>query len=418
MSGIATLRLTPMDVALFRDARPFSADDSMGARLQSPLPPQLGLLGAMRLLLLRERKLSFQDFGQGMGAGAVGESPGQPGSLRLGPVAMALQKDGHAEAVYGMPADVVRILRSKGGQKDQIDQWAYQVPFPGEHGTSLPAELTMLRPAWFRGQLLRFVSDVDALKVRGEVESSTLPLDSLADYLLGRQIDVTEVAADEYLKVEKRIGIERDSNTFTAVDGRLYTAEFLRASQKAFFALPVLMADGELPKQPSVVSIGGESRPFEVARDATIRLLAEGARDEVRKALIQGGSGLEVCFRIVLLSPAPPGGDPKRGWMPNIPAIPGLRLTVFAAAVPRARWLSGWMTAERDQDGRPRNARPYIPDRSVFFIRAQGPDGGTREQTVDAVLDEFWYRASLCLGNPFDGCAGNGVTLVGVIPNA
>ena len=417
-----TLRLTPMDVALFRDARPFSADDSTGARLQSELPPQLGLLGAMRLLLLRSGGLSFQKFRRGAGTEAVGARPEEPGSLRLGAVCVAREKDGVAEAVYRMPADLVWVGR-KGSLRTRVGDWAYQVP--KEDGvavqTSLPEGLQLLWPAWFRENDLRLMKDSDRLQVSGETESRGLPLQSVTAYLTGKHVATAD--GTEYFRREKRIGIERNAATFTAVAGRLYTAEFLRARERVFFALPVLEAAEALPAGDSVLSIGGESRPFVVKRDGGVRLIPEDAREKVRARLTESavgcGEGCEVRFRLILVSPAPPGGEARKGWLPRLPAMPGLRLEIYAAAVGRPRWLSGWKTGEdnKTKGGSPRNARPYIPEGSVFFVRARG---ATVDAVVDEILREFWCRSSLCEGqeNLFDRCAGNGVTLVGAVPNA
>lgn len=418
MNPTPILRLKPMDVALFRDARPFSANDSTGARLQSDLPPQLGLLGAMRMLLLREQRLSFQQFHGGAGGEAVGRTPGQPGTLRLGPVTLLGMVDGERKGLYGIPSDLVKVRR----RQDGVDRWAYQVPGEGGGRTSLPGGLKLLQPAWFEGGRLRFATEGDALQV-SEGEAYTLPFDSLASYLLGKQVR-TGPRIGHYLDKERRIGIERNAATFTVVPERLYTAEFLRMTEQAWYALPVLEAGENLARQVCVVPIGGESRPFEVVRDSDIHLIPAEAEQQVKAALLKsGGADTSVCFRLILLSPSPPG-EGIQGWLPDLPRIEGVELTVYAAAVSRPRWLSGWMTGETDANGtktkggHPRKARPYIPEGSVFYVKAVGEHGA--EGLVDSILSKFWYKSSLCTGgeNEFDRCAGNGVTVVGVVPNA
>ena len=76
MSQATYYRLTPLDTALFRDARPFSAEDSGGARLGFWTPPQLGVLGAFRNLLLEEARCNYEEFKNGgdplTGGGVLG----------------------------------------------------------------------------------------------------------------------------------------------------------------------------------------------------------------------------------------------------------------------------------------------------------------------------------------------------------
>ncbi len=435
MSAPVSLRLTPLDVALFRDARPFSADDSTGARLQSPLPPQLGMLGALRHLLLFKQKLSFQDFRGGIGdldaedRKAVGATPTSPGTLRIGPVSLAIQKDGYAEATYTLPSDLVFLKKGRG----RDSQLSFHVPREvADVRTSMPEGCALLAPARFgvnEAAGLRWVRPEDEYSIDSKAEECTLPSSSLPGYLLANTTPAAWSGHNAFLGVEKRIGIERSPESFTAVDGKLYTAEFVRPMfERSFYTVSIYEGASTLPRGKTVMPVGGESRPFEIEADPGVRTLPSESRQMVREALLSQAYCADgpLLFRLYLLSHAPPGNGPKRGWAPWLPEVAEAGLEIYAAAVSRPKWISGWITDDGVNDGKtrggnPRDARPYIPAGSVFFVRATARDGVERETLVDAILERFWNRPSLCdlarADGKFDFLAGHGFTLVGVVPS-
>jgi CRISPR-associated protein Cmr3 len=259
---------------------------------------------------------------------------------------------------------------------------------------------------------LKWVEGNDGVTLEYEVDGRALPSAALENYLLAKEPYLE--ALSSYFEIDRRVGIERSQQSFTAEEGRLYTAEFIRPSNSSFFVVEVREDSDELPTGPAVVAIGGERRPFEVRADAGVKPIAHATRAAVERELLQRAQTTgRFEFRLYVLSPTPPGPDAKNGWIPHLPTIEGVHLRVMAAAVPRCIWLSGWRVARRE----PRAARPHIAAGAVYFVRAEF-DGLAIEEVVRLVMEKFWYQATLCAeDDKIEERAGHGVTLVGVIPD-
>ena len=177
--GLSRYRLTPLDVALFRDARPFSAEDSSGARLGSLVPTQLAVMGALRNVILEESGTTYQDFGAGKAPASAGTGPQTPGTLRVGAVLWGMRQGQVSALYYPSPADLVQIGES--------EHPGYLAPVNGGPKTNLPATLKLTRAAQFTREhelrLLPLGADVAI-----SPETKLLPGDQLSHYLMGKWV--------------------------------------------------------------------------------------------------------------------------------------------------------------------------------------------------------------------------------------
>lgn len=390
------VRMTPQDVALFRDARPFDANDAAGARLVSYAPTQFAAYGALRQLLLHEANADYGDFRAGRGGSpAAGTSPAEPGQLSIGPVLFAPSPGSSPSALLPAPGDLVH--QSIAGW-ERGSTTVYLHPQPALRAQSnLPAGISPLGPS-FRAAGYTY-----------SYESAGLALNSahLEDYLLGRPISLDPL--DAYFLPESRLGIERDFANQTAAEGRIYTVEFARPADGAGYLVPVFDGADELPSDPRILSLGGEHRPCSFQRVESDDIVPPELAATVAERLAATYRDGAISFRLYLLSPV---ASPA-GWRP-IFEDPGIEME--AAAVSRPIWLSGWDTAAAGGTGAPKCAQPHIPAGSVFFLKADW--GLDPAATAEAILDKFWFRSSLCPSHPFEAKAGLGVTLVGVTNHA
>jgi len=410
-SAAQYFRLTPLDVALFRDARPFRAEEAETARLSAELPPQLTVFGAMRDFLLQQTDTSYNEFGHGQGPASVGSGPNHPGSLALGPILWGTQEGTSVTAIFPPPADLCQW------EKSTETGVGLQLPSPALGLTSLPHGMATLSPTkWTAAGNLRLIEPADETKVEPGV--SVLLQKHLETYLTAQELAF--ISHTHHLcSREVRVGIERNPLTRTASEGRLYSAELVRPhtslpKSSSFYSLPIYSGAEDLPQHRSVIALGGERRPFELSSEPMLAPIATGLRQKVAASLLAGDG--EVTFRIYLLSSAPPGPDPSSGWKPWLPAIENTTLEIFAAAVPRSQWLSGWSV------GRPLAARPHIPAGAVYFIRAKS--ALERSKTVENIMNAFWEQPALCpvthssIEDRLECKAGHGITLVGAIAHA
>src|SRR5438552_3967245 len=128
MSGLH-YRLKPMDMALFRDGRPFDAVDAHGARLLSLMPAPLTVYGALRQMIVHEAEIPHAELRSGKGTAELGPKPDLPGTLALGAIVACGTKDVTKEEVQLLPprADLVRM------ESRALDElfFGYQIPVEG-----------------------------------------------------------------------------------------------------------------------------------------------------------------------------------------------------------------------------------------------------------------------------------------------
>ena len=344
---VIRLFLEPMDVALFRDGRSFTAGSDHRAYSLFPPNPST-VLGALRSKLLMDTGVSLTAFAEGSdeaqeAVDRIGPRDGAPPFTLRGPfIARVEQRDPdgsirRVRSCYPLPADVVRI-----GQD-------YHVLAPLAPGKELPFKANWphsdLRPLWLPGTEKQ-------VEVEGWLDERALQA-----CLKGYELDETKVWRDERLFArESRFGVGIDSRRKRHKDGMLYQVEFIRPREGV--GLVVDVVEGAPPfDQSGLLSMGGESRTFRYYRL------------DVPRQPVQPQS---VRFKVYFATPT----YFENGWLPQQPWSEWLDgdVRLVAVALRRARTISGVKVDTRSQRRGtfPKVGRKFVPASSVYYFEAKG----------------------------------------------
>ncbi|MGQ9635854.1 MAG: type III-B CRISPR module-associated Cmr3 family protein [Bryobacteraceae bacterium] len=404
--------LEPLDVALFRDGRPFSPGEMLRARPIGPVPMPRTVYGALRGLILQHNGISLNDFQHGKInsdlAGVLG-TPERTGELRIRGPFLGISSEDVDRLLLPCPADFARIRR--GTDWD----WGFQRPSQGTLLGNYPGNLQPLVPHKYDTKTCRWIPCGPEDPVSYELEQAVLDSDGLRDYLTGTAIRTEKLA--DYLRSEPHVGIERSTETLRPETGKIYSVEFHRLAyrrpaaggwraESAAYVVEVLAPEDCLP-QDTVFTVGGERRPFRIRRVQWPAWFDEGLRREVSRQLKSSCTDKVCWFRLYLLTPARFRG--LEGWRPEFLDQPhrDLEFTLVAAAVPRAIPYSGWDMLRRQ----PRCGYRLAPAGSVYFLIAKAKSGMTADALVDCLVNRFWLES--IAAEEDDRKMGFGLTLIG-----
>lgn len=295
---IEKITIVPNDVLLFRESRPFFAGESHVARSLFPLPQTIA--GALRSFILVNGNFSEK---ARKCAGYKKEEP----EFEIVGVFPVIE----GEEVVATPMNLVKT------NKDNIP---------------------IVKPGEFNGRLF--------LPHKGKPVRGFIPINKLMEILSGKIDDNIE---PEKLIKERRVGIALDSPK-TALEGHLYTVEFLRMG-----AISVWVKDWCWDKDKGMLKVGGESR-FAFFYSDSLEL----SFDPVK------GERLFLYFA----TPTILGRDAVGSILSEIEKMtngrkPQLHLSVFGKPIP----ISGWDYARN----KPKGVRYAIPPGSLFFMRFDSP---------------------------------------------
>ncbi|MDR7420763.1 MAG: type III-B CRISPR module-associated Cmr3 family protein [Armatimonadota bacterium] len=336
----------PLDVLYLRGNRLFG---EAGEHAEAVMPPWPSLIaGALRSRILVDRGVDLARFAQGARiddptAARVLGTPDEPGSFRVGVVAVARRHGEVVEVLAPPPADLF------------IPEDA-ETPVPQYLEPVETADLDTL--VWPRR--LRRVPVLRTPKPAKPTGRWWLTSSGLRDYLRGKPLASTALVERRTLwETDARLGIALRPGTRTVETGRLYTSDAVAFHPDTGFLVGVAGAAGLLP-YGGLLRLGGDGRGAAiepvVVREPWTRL-PTGDR-----------------FRVVLSTP----GLFPSGWCPlplDADTDPLLRLPRFearlvAAAVPRAQVVSGWDLA-RD---RPKPAQRVVPAGAVYWFERLSGD--------------------------------------------
>lgn len=416
-----TLKLTPLDVLFFRDARPFGAADHG----ESSLPTPQSFAGLIKTHLMAPAQLQSADLHGLHDPRLTIEQRHWFTRLRCrGPWlyvddSEALRRHWwqHEDdsppdhfpppgPLTAVPADLVQIGKSLNGASRllRLRPWPRDVPLPGWH-----PPLDGMRPLWHRG-------DQDIRPVQGKL----LDLAGLREYLEWSSDDGVpspECVHEQrhLLTWDSRTGIGVNPDSHTAAEGQIYSARFLQLRPGVCFVgeidLPASAPPlGELFEESLVLPWGGEGRRVRVDRIDSIAwpgVSVAEAGERLLTALITPG-----IFH---------SRDSSRRplWKPYDNG------QLIAAAVPKPLAVSGWdlagNAAERRQqrgggtsasngtsdfsNGRPRPTRFAVPAGSVYLWQRNAERSRPESKTEPAY-------PRLC-DKPQDHDTGWGVALIG-----
>lgn len=326
------IRLDPVDVVFFRDARPFGAGaDNYAAGMYPPFPSVTA--GAIRTAAMVEH--GAQLAAKSLAAKAA-EVWGAPGSDRFtallkGPVPCL-----KGETLFPLPAD----LGMTKAEDDDIRIPFYWRPTKGFPGAGPLADEGLL-PLWQR----RWEHGAD-----GEFLSRS----EMSRYLKGQE-PAHAIRASALYAMESRTGIGLDGSRRTVQEGLLYSARLARPKPESALVITISADENAAFPSSGTLRLGGEARmaryrPFD-------------------KEVWPAGAMAGDRFMWVLVTPAifdcgwKPRGLKKTG---NELIYEGnqVRARLVAACIPRMIPIGGFDLANR----RHKAIRPAVPAGSVYYF--------------------------------------------------
>lgn len=315
--------IEPVDVWMFRDSKPFTAQENFYAR--SLFPPQPGTMQGV----IRSHHYAL--------TGDIIGSNTDMGGLRLTGPFIARRDEGEKIRIYvrapldllakpggyGKPTLGQRLLPAKRMKfkTDLDDHWRPLVP--AEREKSPTAEKADDAEYWM---------------------SET----ALATYLSQPLAPVELVKAGQLYEREERVGLALDVKRRANQSGHFYRASFIRACSDVGllvgidYSQPIFAGSGAL-------NIGGESR--------------SGFYQVLNGYKFPGHTVSSGRLKIVLLTPAyfSDGWQPAKGdWSPWL----GSKAKLVSAAVGKPQAFSGW-DLQRNQ---PKTLRHFVPAGSVYLF--------------------------------------------------
>jgi len=329
------------DVWLFRDNKPFSAQQNFVAQGQFP-PTPMTIQGAVRTHFLENmlpsEGRSWDDYRHGNVSSSIIQTVGLPafngqpaiqGALHItGPFVARLNSNGTVERLLRAPLDLLALK----SEKTNPETYDYKVLTP-------VTEYDFATEPPFNGWCPLEGGGHGYKEAQGWLSES-----DFINYLKGNVSEVKHLADEEVFTHENRVGLALDYNRRAHIESMFYQAEFVRPCDQVGLLIHV---DHPIFTGSGYLSLGGESRSghFQVVNN--IHPLPQTGRGKVR---------------IVLLTPAYFTG----GWAPEnhdwSPWVGDGALVSAAVGKPHA--ISGWDMAAR----RPKPLRHYVPAGSVFFF--------------------------------------------------
>ncbi len=341
--SVRTLLIEPHDPVIFRDGKPFTQGAIHAKSLPFPLPGTIA--GA-----IRTRSRSDWDF----------TSKDHLSRLlkieHTGPF-LAVRESASAkwEIAFPAPADVVITGDDKALVLHPLRPGSY-----GNGGCDLPEGMQPL---------------LGAPKSKSAGKSPPFwRHDRMADWL-GRSPAKQPLGLPQLgyqnLEIQKRMHVAIDADTQTASEGMLFGTvglEFAYGREHAA-AIVSRVDESENAAWPAVAPLGGERRLAYWSEPEPAAFVWPSLPGNIPTK--QGSN-----IRLILATP----GAFASGWRPawsdgesDVPGHPGLRLKLYAAAVPRFQPVSGWDL----QTGKPKATRFLAPAGSVYFLKViQGDAAG------------------------------------------
>lgn len=336
------IQLRPIDTWFFRDGTPFSAESAPQDGVQAFFPPHPPtVVGAIRAALARSRGWDGRGRWPTELCEVLGDGPGNLGRLAVdGPFVLR-----NGQPLFRAPRHLLGTVGDSGKWKPRA---LLRPGRPVQCDLGDDVRLPTLPGAG---------SEWSDAKVSEDI---WLPADAFCAALRGRLPEQeTAVRPESLWSNERRIGLERDSRTRTAKEGKLYSTGHVRLAPAVSLGLRLAgLPDGWTPPYETLIPLGGESRLAECNRwdgELPARMLTEPSP---RLAL-------------VALSPLDLMHDIYRGHRP-LPLPNGLgEAQVVSACLGRPQRVGGWDSAAR----RPLPMRSVLPPGSVLFCEL--PEGAT-----------------------------------------
>ncbi len=349
------------DVWLFRDNKPFTAQQNFVARGQFP-PIPMTMQGAVRTYYLenhlqREGR-NWDDYRRGKVSDTIVRAVGLPafdgrsatvGDLKMMGPFVARMANGKLERLLPAPLD---LLAQKIENTDPPN-FRYRLLTPADgHDFYTDVPFAGWRPLAGGG--------ADYKEAHGWLTET-----QFEQYLRGKVSHLSDLPGDDSVfQIEDRVGLALDYGRRANAEGMFYHAEFVRPCEQV--GLLIYVSPAVFESETGYLNLGGESRSGHFQLVSGVTPLPQAGRGKVK---------------IVLLSPAYFSG----GWQPEqgdwSAWVGGGSLVSVVLGKPRP--LSGWDMAANQ----PKPLRHYVPAGSVFFFEDADISGIPFTETPPDSLD-------------------------------
>lgn len=330
--------IEPLDVLFLRGNKLFGDPGSYGESLVPPWPSAAA--GALRSQMLANDGTDLAAFAKGQISHPSLGTPQAPGSFALTSFMLARKSaNGTVETLHALPADLVATEKD---DKRHLQSLRPQLPSHGMRSSSRFTQVPVLAEA----------------ERRKASSGLWLTQAGWQKYLRGQLPDPVHdlLTTSDFWAIDARVGIGLNSDTRSADDGKLFTAQAVAFKPGIGFFASVR---GATLLSKGTLRLGGDGR---AASSQSIALQAP-------EADLQAISDQGRC-RIVLTTP----GLFTQGWLPNGITrhddgshwldLHGVRARLVCATVPRSETISGWDIAR----WQPKAALRAAPTGSVYWL--------------------------------------------------
>ncbi len=319
--------IQPQDVLMFRDSKPFSAQQNFVARSQFPPNPQT-MQGVIRTHYLESQGVNWKDYAAGRERHSIYDAVGHAGfadqrpslgALKIMGPFVAEDHDNGVELLVHAPLDLVF---------DEEMQ-----------------EFATLKPA----DVVDFQTNQPFLDWKPLIQpegykplEKWLSQSQFENYLSAKEI--TGKLREDVFDYEDRMGLGMNHQRRSHAEGLLYRARFVRSHEHVGLLVHL---NQPLLAESGFIRIGGESR---------------SAKFNVVNGFAMPNVNHTGRFKIVLLTPAyfREGYRPENGdWSPWVGEG-----KLVSAVVGKPLAISGWDVAHN----RPKPLRHFVPAGSVYYF--------------------------------------------------
>lgn len=332
-----TYKLTPVDTWFFRDGRPYNQGESYLTYIKSLFPPfAMTAVGAIRASIARGMGWNGKGDWSSDIKTKLGNGPDLSPLSFKGPY-LIRDKEGKQEVLF--PAPLHLLGKHNEGEEPEWEQFTLLQP-----GKGLDCDI---------GDQVRLPTSKNATGLKS-LYGCYLTSSDLAVVLKGGDLSkIRPVKGRDLWDFDFLVGIERNFETRTTVEGALYSISRVRLNSGVGLAVEVNGLEvGMEPQSP--LPFGGEGRLAYIDQmDDQIKV--PDAPDLKSDSTIR--------FTVTHLTPA----HFEEKWLGPGEELPGLiGSKIVSACLERPVRIGGWDTVKRE----PLPLKPFLPGGSTWFCEA------------------------------------------------